>query len=63
MTEFADWGKRNGCTGAPVTRADKQIDLVTYPKCDQKVELLRINGGRHSWPVGAAKKITEFFQL
>lgn len=63
MTEFADWGKRNGCTGAPVTKTDKQTDLVTYPSCAQPVELIRINGGRHVWPVGAAKKVTDFFRL
>lgn len=60
---FAEWAAREGCDGDLITTADKNVDLVTYQRCDQRVQLLRINGGGHEWPSGTAQIVTDFFQL
>jgi polyhydroxybutyrate depolymerase len=59
----ANWAQREGCDAGPITTSDGNVDQVAYQGCDQPVELLRINGGGHIWPPGAARKITDFFQL
>jgi polyhydroxybutyrate depolymerase len=58
--ELADWGGRNGCTGAitttvipPLDTTDGHtIDKLTFPSCVQSAVLYRINGGTHEWPGG-----------
>ncbi len=62
--EFAEWGTRNGCSGAittisvpPLETTDgNTVDELTYPSCTQQVVLYRVNGGVHEWPSGLPGK-------
>ena len=57
---FADWAKRNACTGPitttvipPLETTDGHtIDKLEYGNCAQPTVLYRINGGIHEWPSG-----------
>ncbi len=56
------WAARNGCDGAPVEDALPDVDpgdgttatRLRWPGCDADVELIRIDGGGHTWPRGHA---------
>ncbi len=56
------WRTRNGCDGDPEveelpdTRPDDGMSatMITYTGCTATVQLLRINGGGHTWPGGHA---------
>lgn len=57
--EFAEWGVRNGCSGAVTTvrqpddsSTGKTVDKLSYPRCRQPTILYRINDGEHEWPGG-----------
>jgi len=57
--EFADWGRRNDCSGEITETAipalvndGKTIDKLTYASCSTPVVLYRINNGEHEWPGG-----------
>ena len=57
--ELAEWGMRNGCSGAVITTSVPPlvndgitIDKLTFPSCVEPVVLYRVNGGVHEWPGG-----------
>ena len=60
---FVDWARREGCVGNRTTASDKGVDILSFPHCDQPVQLIRINRGWHQWPRGTAQLITNFFRL
>lgn len=58
---MAGWATRNGCSGDPTERhlppsaADGLATTrLTWPGCAAPVELLRVEGGGHTWPDGFA---------
>ncbi len=57
----ASWALRNGCSADPVSTpiADTVNDGTTstriqYQDCDRPVDLIRVDGGGHTWPQGYA---------
>lgn len=61
--ELADWGNRNGCSGAVVTASipplvndGNTVNKLTFPNCRAETTLYRINGGIHEWPGGGANQ-------
>lgn len=52
------WRKNNACASQPTvnklpnrdTRDGTTIEVVTYPNCREAVQMIRVEGGGHTWP-------------
>jgi len=68
-TDFADWGKRNGCQGDAVNTFTKgPYSNQVYQTCNGSttIELVTNDGGSHEWPIDddfdTSTYIWSFFQ-
>jgi polyhydroxybutyrate depolymerase len=55
----AAWAERNGCSTMTITQAiadtvddGTSSERITYQGCDRPVDLIRVDGGGHTWPQG-----------